>query len=195
MAHNQLIIMAKNPVLGKVKTRLAHNVGPQKALEIYNQLLAYTQQVCIELKEVNCSVFYSDFVDLNDQWNNDNFEKQLQIEGNLGQKMETAADWAFNKGAKNVVIIGTDCPKITKKHIEEAFAQLKHNAFVIGPAFDGGYYLIGMRVFRYEIFKNIIWSGNLVLSDTLKAINKMVKTVYLLEPLPDIDTQADLVWL
>lgn len=195
MSHNHLIIMAKNPVLGKVKTRLAHGMGPQKALEIYQQLLAHTQQVCNELEEVNCTVFYSDFVEINDRWNNDFFEKQLQIEGNLGQKMEAAAEWAFEKGAKNVVIIGTDCPKITKAHIEEAIAQLKHNVFVIGPAFDGGYYLIGMRVFRYEIFKNIIWSGNLVLSDTLKAINKMVKTVHLLEPLPDVDTPADLVWL
>ncbi len=188
---NSLIIFIKNPEKGKVKTRLADSIGDEKALEIYNFLLNKTKEI---VTNVNCKkyLYYSDKIDKKDIWDNTQFIKKLQKGNNLGERMLNAFTEVFeNKEVKNVVIIGSDCPSLQPAFIEKAFEELRYNSFVIGPAYDGGYYLLGMRQLRHEIFEKIIWSGPLVLSETVKKINKMVKTHYLLPALPDIDTLED----
>jgi uncharacterized protein len=188
---NALIIFIKNPVKGKVKTRLAEVVGDDKALEIYHQLLGKTLEI---VTNVNCKkyLYYSDKIDKKDKWSNDIFIKKLQKGNDLGERMLNAFTEIFEiEGTKNVAIIGSDCPMLHPSFIDKAFEELRHNSFVIGPAYDGGYYLLAMRQLRYEIFEKIIWSGPFVLSDTLKKINKMVKTHYLLPALPDVDTIDD----
>lgn len=188
---NGLIIFIKNPEKGKVKTRLAASVGEEKALEIYNFLLKKTHEIVANL---NCKkyVFYSDKIAKNDIWESAIFEKKLQKGQDLGERMLNAFTEIFAiEGIKNVAIIGSDCPSLKPQFIENAFAELRYNSFVIGPAYDGGYYLLAMRQLCEEVFEQIIWSGDRVFSDTLKKINKMVKTHYLLPPLPDIDTLED----
>ncbi|MES2797993.1 MAG: TIGR04282 family arsenosugar biosynthesis glycosyltransferase [Bacteroidota bacterium] len=190
-SQNALIIFIKNPEKGKVKTRLADSVGEDKALEIYEILLNKTLEI---VTNVNCKKFlyYSDKVVKEDKWNNNLFIKKLQKGNNLGERMLHAFSEVFAEdGIKNVAIIGSDCPSLPSTFIEKAFDELRYNSFVIGPAYDGGYYLLAMRALRYEIFEKIIWSGPYVLSDTLKKINKMVNTYYLLPALPDVDTLED----
>ncbi len=191
MNQNALIIFVKNPEIGKVKTRLAESVGNDKALEIYNFLLNKTLEIVSKLP-CNKFVFYSDKINKNDIWDNTTFTKKLQKGADLGERMLNAFTEIFIiEGIKNVAIIGSDCPSLSPQFIEKAFEELRYNSFVIGPAYDGGYYLLAMRQLREEIFEQIIWSGDRVLSDTLKKINKMVKTYYLLPPLPDVDTHED----
>jgi uncharacterized protein len=190
-SQNALIIFIKNPTKGLVKTRLAETVGDEKALEIYLQLLEKTHNI---VTNVNCKkyLYYSEKIIKNDIWENDIFEKKLQKGNDLGERMLNAFTEIFElEGVKNVAIIGSDCPSLPPSFIDKAFEELRFNSFVIGPAYDGGYYLLAMRQLRYEVFDKIIWSGPLVLSDTLKKINKMVKTHYLLPALPDVDTSND----
>ncbi len=188
---NALIIFIKNPIKGKVKTRLAQSVGDEKALAIYLQLLQKTLEI---VTNVNCTkyLYYSDAIVKNDIWDSKIFTKKLQKGNDLGERMFNAFSEVFEvENTKNVLIIGSDCPTLTPIIIDRAFEELRYNSFVIGPAYDGGYYLLGMRQLRAEVFEKIIWSGPRVLSDTIKVINKMVKTLYQLPPLPDVDTVED----
>ena len=190
-SQNALIIFIKNPELGKVKTRLASSVGDEKALEIYKQLLTKTLQI---VTNVNCVkyVYYSEKIVKNDIWDNKIFKKKLQKGNDLGERMLNAFTEIFaEEGINNVAIIGSDCPSLPPSFMEKAFEELRYNSFVLGPAYDGGYYLLAMRQLRFELFEKIVWSGPLVLSETVKKINKMVKTHYLLPALPDVDTLED----
>ena len=188
---NALIIFIKNPIKGKVKTRLASSVGDEKALEIYVDLLKKTEEI---VKDLTCQkyVYYSDSVVKNDIWDNKKYNKKLQKGNDLGERMYHAFAEVFeNENVKNVIIIGSDFPILKPEFIEKAFEELKQNSYVIGPAYDGGYYLLGMKQLRIELFDKIIWGGTRVLNDTILRINKMVKTFYQLPPLPDVDTIED----
>ncbi|MBA3649345.1 MAG: TIGR04282 family arsenosugar biosynthesis glycosyltransferase [Chitinophagales bacterium] len=187
-----LIIFIKNPVIGKVKTRLAKTLGDEKALDIYMQLLQHTQKVTRKLS-FDKAVFYSDAIDNNDMWDNGNYQKYLQEGSDLGKRMVNAFKIAFSKGYRKVVIIGSDCFDITSKIINDAFEALPQNNFVIGPSHDGGYYLFGMSTLYASIFKNKRWSSDEVLHDTLVDIRNMNGSYKLLKELVDIDTEDDLM--
>lgn len=189
---NHLLIFIKNPVKGSAKTRLAATVGDDEALRIYLELLRHTRNIATEI-EAHRNLFYSHFVDKNDAWDNSIFDKQLQIEGNLGEKMAAGFQAAFEKGATKAVIVGSDCASLTKEIVESAFAKLETHDFAVGPAEDGGYYLIGMKIFTPEIFQNIAWSTEQVLRQTLEVITNQNKSYALLPTLSDIDYEED--WL
>ncbi len=186
-----LMIFVKNPVPGKVKTRLAKTMGDVKALEIYHQLLAHTHHITLKLS-VEKAVFYSDEVLEDDIWEKEKFKKYAQEGSDLGKRMLNAFKSGFSKGYRKVIIIGSDCFDITAKIINEAFDSLPQNNFVIGPTQDGGYYLIGMATLYSSIFKNKKWSSDEVLHDTLVDIRNINGTYKLLKELNDIDTEADL---
>lgn len=158
MANDSLLmIFVKNPVLGKVKTRLAKVLGPEDALQIYKKLLVVTQKATGKLP-VDKAVFYSDEIENNDGWDDQSFQKYAQQGSDLGKRMFNAFKLAFGKGYKNVVIIGSDSPGITSKIITKAFDALKTNQVVIGPSHDGGYYLLGKKQMMAVLFKNKRWS-------------------------------------
>ena len=184
-----LIIFIKNPKLGKVKTRLAVTVGDEKALSIYKKLLDFTQKLAISL---SCErmLFYSDEIEINDNWSNVFFKKNKQHGNDLGERMKNAFQKALLT-SKKAVIIGSDCAELTKKILENAFDSLEKNDFVIGPAEDGGYYLIGMNYFEPSVFKNINWSTAEVLPKTLEKIAHLEKKVVLLPTLSDTDNEED----
>lgn len=189
---NHLLIFIKNPIKGKTKTRLAATVGDDEALRIYLELLQHTRNIATEI-EAHRNLFYSHFIDNSDEWGNSDFDKQIQIEGDLGKKMAAGFQAAFEKGATKVVIIGSDCASLTKAIVDAAFAKLETHDFVIGPAEDGGYYLIGMKVFTPEIFQNITWSTEQVLPQTIEIMTNKNKSYALLPTLSDIDYEED--WL
>lgn len=186
---NALIIFIKNPEIGKVKTRLAKTVGDEKALAVYKALMEHTRKIA-EALSVNRRLFYSQFINESDKWSRNKFQKELQIEADLGIKMATAFHTVFKTNEK-VVIIGSDCASLTPEIVQTAFDQLDNYPFVIGPAMDGGYYLLGMNQFTPEIFNDIAWSTETVCSTTIERIKSLGKTFFLLPKLSDIDYEED----
>ncbi|HHG84388.1 MAG TPA: glycosyltransferase [Bacteroidetes bacterium] len=191
-ADSALIIFIKNPELGKAKTRLAATIGDEKALEAYVYMLAHTRNVAVESRGDNY-LYYSSFVDNGDAWDSDHFQKNVQISGDLGEKMKHAFSEVFAAGKKKVLIIGSDCLDLKASHINKALKALDQFDFVLGPANDGGYYLLGMREFQPGVFDNMKWSTEFVLADTLRNIAQLELTVYQLETLNDVDSEADLL--
>lgn len=187
---NALIIMVKNPVAGKVKTRLAADIGNSAALNVYNQLLQHTQQVA---KAVNCHrfVFYSDVVERTDLFDSTDFKKYTQCSGDLGIRMDYAFSIPFKNEYKKVVMIGSDCYGLHASHVTEAFNALDQHDFVLGPAEDGGYYLIGMKKWHRWIFQNKQWSTHHLLVETQQDISVKQHSLYTLETLSDVDTLKD----
>ena len=184
-----LIIFIKNPRLGKVKTRLARTVGDKKALQIYRALLGHTRLVSLSL-EMDRNLYYSHFIDHNDDWSDDDFVKQLQLGNDLGARMSNAFQETLKQYDK-AIIIGSDCASLSPELIKNAFKLLDDNDFVIGPALDGGYYLLGMTQLHLEIFQDIEWSTASVFDTTIQKIEALNKTYALLPKLSDIDTEAD----
>lgn len=184
-----LLIFIKNAELGKVKTRLASTLGDEMALKIYLSLLSHTRHIATEIK-ANRFLFYSDFINQEDDWKADDFQKHLQHDGDLGDRIKSAFELAFQSNSK-VVIIGSDCASLNAEIVEEAFMALNSSPFVIGPAMDGGYYLIGMNKFEPAIFENIDWSTDKVLRQTIETIKKLNKSCYILPELSDIDYEED----
>ncbi len=186
----RLIIFIKNPILGKVKTRIAATTGNEAALKIYKKLLQHTHDVAVQ---INCEryVYYSDHIDENDGWENDLFEKRVQVQGDLGERMRAAFADKFEGKKSPVVIIGSDCIDLQPKHILNAFASLKYNDSVIGPAMDGGYYLLGMNKMHESVFKIKEWGTDTVLKQTFAALKKENLEVVLLQELNDIDEEKD----
>ncbi|EOQ98408.1 transferase 1, rSAM/selenodomain-associated [Leptospira wolbachii serovar Codice str. CDC] len=191
MEKNKLIIFAKQPKLGKVKTRLAASIGEEKTLKVYYELLAITKFVTSTI-EVDRIVFWDHLMDGSSKEFEFGYRNEIQETGDLGFKMEIAFQKEFQSGAKKIIIIGTDCPFLTKEILQNAFAALDHSDFVLGPALDGGYYLLGMKEFSSFVFKSIPWSTEDVLSLTINSIEKNNKTVTLLDSLCDIDDIDDL---
>lgn len=184
-----LIIFIKNPKLGKVKTRLAATVGDEKALSIYKKLLSFTQKLAISLP-CERMLFYSDEIEANDDWSNVFFQKNKQYGNDLGERMKNAFCEVLLT-SKKAIIIGSDCAELTKEILENAFEALEKNDFVIGPAEDGGYYLLGMNHFEPTIFENINWSTAEVLSKTIEKIARLEKKVAFMPTLSDIDNEED----
>lgn len=190
MANQAVIIMLKNPVLGTVKTRLAKDIGDEAALQVYHRLLRKVQEVTSRL-QADVFIFYSDTIDRNDIFLPERYKKYTQCSGDLGQRMDYAFSIPFKNEYKQVVMIGADCYALTQEHIERAFAALGASDFVIGPANDGGYYLIGMKKWHRWVLANKSWSQTALLEETKKDITAHQLTYTLLEELTDIDDIDD----
>jgi uncharacterized protein len=191
IAKELLIIFIKNPELGKVKTRLAATLGPEKALIIYNQLLSHTRKITEKLP-LPQALYYSDFIPAKDSWDSQVFRKQVQSGSNLGERMLRAFQEGFNQGYNRICIIGSDCFELTSEIILNAFKKLEEHDVVIGPAEDGGYYLLGMQELQPYLFANKSWSTEAVLQQTLDEIKLKGLSVALLPTLTDVDEEKDL---
>ncbi len=187
----RLVIFYRNPELGKVKTRLARSLGDAAALAIYYKLAAHTRTICESLA-VDKVLYYSDFIDHEDNWSKNVFNKALQHGDSLGARMNNAVAESFSSGFNRVVIIGTDCPELTPAIISEAFDRLNNHDVVLGPAADGGYYLLGATSYHPDFFRNKTWSTDAVLRETVKDCERLRLTHTLLPVLSDVDTVADL---
>jgi uncharacterized protein len=186
---NALIIFARTPIIGKVKTRVAAESGGHFALKLHNYLLSHTLSIC-NIKSCKKFLFLSDPL-LGKEQDFEGFNILFQEGSDLGIRMSHAAEMIFQEGFQKVIIIGSDCLDLTSDIINEAFNHLDSQDIVLGPAFDGGYYLIGMKEFQSELFKNIPWSTSEVLPLTLKKCHTSSYQVKILKKLNDIDHLKD----
>lgn len=186
-----IIIFYRNPELGKVKTRLAATLGDDKALAVYLRLVNHTQSITKDLT-MDKMVCYSHHVDTEDSWDNTTYQKQIQKGNTLGDKLEHAVKHAFDQGYQYVGVIGSDCFELTEDILKNSFLKLQTNDAVIGPAKDGGYYLLGMRKFVTEFFKNKEWSTATVAKDTINDFKRLGLTHFVLPVLSDVDREEDL---
>ncbi len=190
MNKNALAIFIKNPILGSAKTRIAKDSSDRNALDIYQQLLSITKNIT---QNVDCKkyLFYNQFIDLNDDWSENHFHKKLQRGEDLGEKMFQAIKLLSTEGNSKILLIGSDCPYISPNLINKAFRILEERDFVLGPTYDGGYYLIGMKKPFKSVFSEIEWSQETVFQRTIQRINSIGKTFELLTTLQDIDHLED----
>ena len=184
-----LIIFTRNIVLGKCKTRLAKTVGPQLALDIYKFLVEHTVKISSDVN-VTRWVFYSDEIEENDLFDPGEYSKHVQQGNDLGSRMFHAISAGFEAGFSRVIIIGSDIYDLESRDLEEAFDSLNTHDYVIGPAQDGGYYLLGMKKASRDIFVDKSWGTNSVLQDTLEDLEG--KDVKLLDTRNDVDVYEDI---
>jgi rSAM/selenodomain-associated transferase 1 len=193
----RIVIFAKAPIPGYVKTRLIGALGPEGAAALAAQMLLRTvavasqaaigpvelcvapdpEHVCLRALEVGVDVVWSQ-----------------QSEGDLGMRMATAVQRTLAVG-ENVICIGTDCVALTVLHLQMAAIALRENSAVIAPAMDGGYVLLGLSEFDPSIFRDIIWSTDSVFKETMVRIARLNWRVTQLETLRDIDQPEDLNFL
>ncbi|AEI47934.1 TIGR04282 family arsenosugar biosynthesis glycosyltransferase [Runella slithyformis] len=202
-----LIVFVKNPIAGKVKTRVAATVGNEKAVEVYEELLQHTKSIINEwvaqsegAAQKHVIIYYGDFINANDLWKEPHFAKKRQYDSpDLGDRMKMAFEAELASSAR-VVIVGSDCLAIREAHLSMAFAALENHEVVIGPADDGGYYLLGMKQLHQNLFENKSWSQPSLLNETIADLaqmstgnNGLNNNYFLLETLSDIDTWEDYV--
>jgi len=190
MKTDALLIFTRNPELGKVKTRLAKTIGDVNALRVYKDLLQHTME---QTKNIGCDkfVFYDSAIVEGDIWKDELYQKRIQSNGDLGHKMQSAFELLFDMGYTNCIIVGSDLFDLKSELIEAAFAELHKHDVVLGPAEDGGYYLLGLREMYGPLFQNKDWGTSSVFADTLKDLK--TKDIHLMPTLNDIDTFEDLM--
>jgi rSAM/selenodomain-associated transferase 1 len=195
-AGERLIIFTRYPEPGRTKTRLIPALGAAGAANLHRrmteQAIATARQLAA-LQAVALEVRYSGGdAALMQQWLGANLRLRAQSDGDLGARMREAFHEAFQQGCERVVIIGTDCPGITSATLAAAFAALCRNDLALGPASDGGYYLIGLRRLIPQLFDGILWGTDGVLRHTLQIAETLDLRYSLLEQLDDVDRPEDL---
>jgi rSAM/selenodomain-associated transferase 1 len=190
MKTDALLIFIRNPELGKVKTRLAKSIGDTDALKVYKDLLQHTME---QTKNIRCDkfVFYDSTIAEGDIWTDEVYQKRIQYKGDLGHKMQTAFELLFEMGYTNCIIVGSDLFDLKSELIETAFTELQKNNVVLGPAEDGGYYLLGLKEMNKSLFINKNWGTSSVFIDTMKDLE--TQKIHLMPTLNDIDTFEDLM--
>lgn len=191
MTDELLIIFVKNPALGKVKSRLAQTIGEENALAVYFKLLS---DVCKAARPLPCdkAIYYSDFIDKEDNWDNNVFQKHKQADGNIGVRMYRAIAESLARGYSKVALIGSDIYGLSSGLLLSALDFMDKNDVVLGPARDGGYYLVGLKENHPKIFNLSKWSTSTVLKETIQKANELKLSLGLLQELKDIDTIEDL---
>lgn len=185
-----LIVFVKNQVKGKVKTRLAETVGAEKALKIYQKLVDHTYSA-VEPLDADKEIWFSQFIPDENGLSGGKFGRKLQKGTDLGERMSKAFREAFDRNYRKVMIIGSDCAELTTALLQEAYERLDEYDLVIGPAEDGGYYLLGMNRFYRRLFEDLPWSTDKVLTQTLAIADDLNVKVHLLPELNDVDREED----
>ncbi|AHM62140.1 hypothetical protein D770_19445 [Flammeovirgaceae bacterium 311] len=191
MTPNHLIIFVKNRIPGRTKTRLAQSIGDEEALQVYDELLVHTHAATIGLN-ISKWVFFSDYLEENNSLWQQGYQLQVQQGKDLGERMQLAFEKCFSQGAQRVCIIGSDCYELETEHLNKAYDALRQKDVVLGPAADGGYYLLGLQEQQPELFQHKIWSTPEVLADTLDDCERLGLSVQQLPQLHDLDNIQDL---
>ncbi|WP_460207018.1 TIGR04282 family arsenosugar biosynthesis glycosyltransferase [Scytonema sp. NUACC21] len=194
-----LVIFTRYPEPGKTKTRLIPALGPEGAATLQRQM---TEHTILQVKQLQSSLsvslevrFAGGNLQLMQDWLGSDVTCQPQGEGDLGLRMLRSLKSGFEAGAKKVIIIGTDCPEVNAEILRMAFDRLNHNDLVLGPATDGGYYLVGLKRPVPDLFTNITWGTSHVLQQTIEKAQFFNLSVGYLPVLSDIDRPEDLpVW-
>ena len=189
--------MTRFPEPGKTKTRLIPALGPDRAAALHHCLIRRTLNVVLRWTESSDREVEIRYTGGNEEFFRTHFgplpRYVPQSEGALGDRMSAAMAAAFDEGSDRVVVIGTDCPELDSSHLTWAFERLAHTDVVIGPATDGGYYLLGTRRHLPQLFEGIAWGTEHVLRQTLQQATKVSVSVSQLDPLSDVDVAEDLI--
>ena len=194
-----MIVFTRYPEPGESKTRLIPALGPRGAADLHRKMTEHTLSWARRWKErfpASLEVHFTGGSEESFQkWLGPDLSYRPQPEGNLGGRMHEAFRQAFQEGVEKVVIVGTDCPGLTEDLTQEAFAGLDQGEVALGPAKDGGYYLVGLRRPVEELFRGIPWGTGEVRAKTLETARRLGLRVSLLKPLDDVDRPEDLpVW-
>lgn len=188
MAKCRLIIFVKAPRPGFVKTRLAKSIGDDAACSAYGTLAESLLENLAELNAVELRFAPDDAADELRPWRRKKWTLVPQGAGDLGERLQNAFASAHSDGCDRIAVIGSDCPDITANDIRGAWRELNEHDIVVGPAHDGGYWLIALREPHSELFSNIDWSTDRVLDQTLEIASASGLKVARLRTLTDIDT-------
>lgn len=196
MTANLLIVFAKYPEPGMVKTRLARQIGPEAAALVYRTCARLVLDAVVpegpQEYELILACWPADRAGATALWLDRNLQITCQQGEDLGSRMHHAFTAGFAGGHTKIIIIGTDCPALTREIIGQGFACLDRDEAVLGPAADGGYYLIGLRRAEAALFKNISWGTDRVAGQTMARLRASGMTCSLLPKLRDIDRMDDL---
>jgi rSAM/selenodomain-associated transferase 1 len=194
--HTLLMIFAKEPVAGQVKTRLCPALSPEAAARLYGQFLEDVAEEMTRLHQINIALAYTPASALPFFQNRatPGIQFVAQAEADLGTRLKQAFVWGFAEGAQTVLIRNSDSPDLPGRLVTEAREVLERGQaqVVLGPCPDGGYYLVGLPSPQPQLFQDINWSSPTVLAETLARAESLGLTVHLLPPWPDIDTCDDL---
>lgn len=187
-------VFVKAPAPGRVKTRLAAAVGVHRAAEIYRDLGRRIVSACVGAGHQTVVWFApADAGRAVRNWMQglSVAAYRAQIPGALGARLNAAFGKHFHEGACRVIIIGSDCPGVDAALVSRALAGLREHDLILGPAHDGGYYLIGLRAPAPQLFRGISWSTETVLAQTLAQARQLALSPVLLPTLRDVDTAHD----
>ncbi|MCU0547633.1 MAG: TIGR04282 family arsenosugar biosynthesis glycosyltransferase [Oscillatoriaceae cyanobacterium Prado104] len=196
---NKLIVFTRYPEPGKTKTRLIPVLGTEGAANLHRLMAQRTIARALSLqssRRLSVEILYTGGSQQQMQdWLGTEPIYQQQINGDLGERMAAAFQNYLNLGANKVAIIGTDCPALTAEILGEAFELLSQHDLVLGPAKDGGYYLIGLRRSLPELFQGIEWGSDDVFMKTRAIAQNLDLNIACLPTLADIDRPEDLLGL
>lgn len=197
--NERLIVFTRCPEPNRCKTRLIPALGPEGAADLHRKMTAHTVKVASRFRTerpVQLQIEFDgpDAAPIQSSLGN-TFDYRRQAEGDLGTRLDRAFQSAFDDGAERVVIVGTDCPGITGRLLKSTFGLLKHQDVVLGPASDGGYYLVGLRSREPSLFDAMPWGTSNLLAETLIRADRRRLGTALLPTLDDVDRPEDLaVW-
>jgi uncharacterized protein len=187
----RLIVFLRAPQLGAVKSRLAATLGPEKALAAYRDILTVTLSGLESVRDVELRFTPDSAADEITPWLRPGWFARGQGDGDLGKRLLRAFRDAAAEGIQQIVIIGSDCPEVSAQDIAETGTQLMTHDVVLGPAVDGGYWLIGLRQPESQLFRDMPWSSDGLFDETRRRAEELGLRVACLRTLPDIDTEAD----
>ena len=188
MDTNALIVFARRPALGQVKTRIAKTMGDAGALLVYEKLLDKTRET-IQHLSASVFIYYSEQSGPEADWGR-KVEVVYQQGRDLGARMQNAFQECLTKHER-VVLVGSDCPGITPGIVNDAFEALNNSEVVLGPTEDGGYYLIGMKSLQNDLFENMMWSTSNVYEETIQRLENNDTSYLSLPLLFDVDEEED----
>jgi rSAM/selenodomain-associated transferase 1 len=195
-----LIAFVKAPIPGQVKTRLIPFLSAQTAAELYK---AFLLDLSRQIRSTQCDIKAVAYTpsdsgseaQIKELLGGDfEFFPQSGAE-DLGQRLKEAAKWGFERQVERLLLVGSDSPTLPNAYIHQAFKALENSEVVIGPSFDGGYYLVGLSKQVDEMFEGICWSTSQVLTQSLQKVEKLKLKLFLLPPWYDVDQPEKLVFL
>lgn len=192
MSHpRRLLVFLKVPREGRVKTRLAATLGPAAALDVYRTLLATTLDAVAGWREVELRFSPDDGLAEVEPLLRPGWSAVGQGDGDLGRRLDRAFVDAFREGARQVFVVGSDCPAMSAADLAAAEEALSSADVVVGPAADGGYWLLGLRRPAPFLFRDMPWSTDRVLVETCRRVEAAGLRLAQLRTLSDVDTEAD----
>lgn len=203
----RILLFAKEPELGRVKTRMAPQLSPEQSLVLHVALLEHVAENLSQWNLSPVEIFFWS-ADLSSGKTSTRPQKLSaiaakygfyltpQVEGDLGKKMSAATAASFDKGCDTVLLLGADCPFLSETHLRQLFQYLQAggDAAVI-PAYDGGYVALALRRFDLEVFASVDWGTDRVLQQTMDNLRGLKWRYRCFEPLHDIDRPEDLALL